>query len=132
MRRALVLLALAACGSSSSGPVPPKRPNNELIIGEFERHPPDGTTVARFRADGSVTIAHDRDSLDRKNLATGSFKLEGDQLTLEYTGGEMCGGGGGPGVYKVVISKVGIHFTKVDDACAQRAKIDGQTWFRVK
>jgi MFS superfamily sulfate permease-like transporter len=68
--------------------------------------------VARFRGDGSITIAHDRASLDKKNLATGSFKLDGDQLTLQYTGGEMCGGGGGPGVYKVVMSKVGIHFTK--------------------
>jgi hypothetical protein len=36
------------------------------------------------------------------------------------------------GVYKIVLSKVGIHFTKVQDACDDRAKIDGQTWFRVK
>ena len=39
---------------------------------------------------------------------------------------------GGPGVYKVVISKVGIHFQKVQDSCDQRAKIDGQTWWRIK
>jgi len=130
--RALVLLALAACGSSgSSGPVPPKAPNNELIVGEFERRPPDGTTVARFRADGEVTIAHDRGSLDSKNLAEGTFELDRDQLTLTYKSGDMCPAGT-PGVYKVVISKVGIHFTKVSDACATRAKIDGQTWFRAK
>jgi len=30
----------------------------------------------------------------------------------------------------LVISKVGIHFTKVADDCADRAQIDGQTWFR--
>src|SRR5258706_1328619 len=101
--RWLALLVLAACGSGSTGPQPPKRPNTELIVGEFERKPPDGTTVARFRGDGSVTIAHDRGSLDKKNLATGTFTLEGDQLTLQYTGGEMCGGGGGPGTYKVVV-----------------------------
>jgi hypothetical protein len=131
LRSALFLtLILAAC-SEKPEPQPPKAPNTELIVGEFERRPPDGTTVARFRGDGSVTIAHDKASLDTKNLAVGTFKLDKDQLTLEYSSGEMCQGGG-PGVYKVVISKIGIHFTKVDDACDQRAKIDGQTWYRVK
>jgi len=129
--RWIALVLLAACGGSSSGPQPPKRPNTELIVGEFERHPPDGTTVARFRGDGSITVAHDRDSLDKKNLATGTWKLEGDQLSLQYSGGEMCPSDGG-GTYKVVISKVGVHFTKVQDGCATRMKIDGQTWFRVK
>ncbi len=131
MSRSLALILLAACGSSSSGPVVPKRPNDELIVGQFERKPPDGTTVARFRADGSITVAHDRASLDRKDLAGGTYELEQDQLTLTYTSGEMCSAGVA-GVYKVVVSKVGIHFTKVDDSCADRSKIDGQTWFRVK
>jgi len=31
-----------------------------------------------------------------------------------------------------VISKIGIRFTKVDDPCADRSKIDGQTWYRAK
>jgi hypothetical protein len=110
--------------------VPPKPPNNELIIDVFERHPPEGTTAARFRADGSVTIAHDRSKLDGSTLATGHWELDHDQLTLKYDAG-MCAGQGA-GVYKVVISKVGIHFTKVDDSCADRARIDGQTWFRAK
>jgi hypothetical protein len=30
-----------------------------------------------------------------------------------------------------VISKIGIRFTKVDDPCADRSKIDGQTWARM-
>ena len=46
-------------------------------------------------------------------------------------GGTMCPAGS-TGTYKVVISKVGIHFTKVNDDCADRSKIDGQTWFRVR
>jgi len=121
----------AACGAGSTGPQPPKRPNDELIVGEFERHPPDGTTIARFRANGSITIAHDRASLDKKNLAEGTFAVDKDQLTLTYSSGDMCAAGA-EGVYKVVVSKVGIHFTKVSDTCATRAKIDGQTWFRVK
>ena len=128
MSRSLAWILLAACASS---PTVPKRPNDELIVGEFERRPPDGTTVARFRADGSITVAHDRASLDRKDLAGGSYQLDKDQLTLTYTKGDMCPAGVA-GTYKVVVSKVGIHFSKVDDSCDDRAKIDGQTWFRVK
>jgi hypothetical protein len=130
MRVLPVLVIVAACGSGKPDPVPPKRPNNELIIGEFERHPPAGTTAVRFRADGSVTLAHDRSKLDGETLATGTFKLDGEQLTLSYSTG-MCASDG-DGVYKVVVSKVGIRFTKVDDNCAQRSKIDGETWFRAR
>ena len=108
--------------------MPPKPPNNELIIGEFERRPPAGTTAMRFRADGSVTVAHDRSKLDGETLATGTFKLDKDQLTLSYDKG-MCAGNG-PGVYQVVISKLGIHFKKIQDGCDQRAKIDGEVWKR--
>jgi hypothetical protein len=131
MQRALlVAIVLSGCGGGSDRhAVPPKRPNNELIMGEFARRPPDGTTAARFRADGSVVVAHNKNELDTKPLATGTFQLEKDQLTLTYTGGDMCKGGG-PGVYKVVLSKIGIRFTKVSDDCEQRAKLDGQTWFR--
>jgi hypothetical protein len=126
-----VSIIVTACGGSEPHAVPLKKPNNELIIGEFERHPPEGTTAARFRGDSSVTIAHNRSELDTKPLATGSFQLDKDQLTLTYTDGTMCKNTG-PGVYKIVLSKIGIRFTKVSDSCDQRAKIDGQTWFRAK
>jgi uncharacterized protein (TIGR03066 family) len=130
--RWLTLMLLAACGSSGAADrAPPKAPNTELIVGKFERRPPDGTTIARFQGDGTITIAHDAASLDRKNLATGSYKLEGEQLTLSYSTGEMCKPNE-TGTYKVVISKIGIRFTKVDDPCADRSKIDGQTWYRAK
>ena len=129
-RLALAFAVLGACGGSDHGPVIPKRPNNELIVGEFERRS-GGTTAARFRADGSITVAHDKSQLDSKPLATGTYQLDKDQLTLTYNSGNMCPAGS-TGVYKVVISKVGIHFTKVNDDCEDRAKIDGQTWFRVK
>jgi uncharacterized protein (TIGR03066 family) len=129
--RWLTLMLLAACGSGSAERVPPKAPNTELIVGKFERRPPDGTTIARFQGDGTITIAHDEASLDRKNLAAGSFHLEGDQLTLTYSSGEMCKPNE-TGTYKVVISKIGIRFTKVNDPCADRSKIDGQTWYRAK
>jgi hypothetical protein len=125
------LLVVVACGSDKPAAMPPKRPNTELIVGEFERRPPDGTTAARFRGDGSITIAHDRQELDSKPLAAGTWKLDKDELTLSYAKGEMCPPGQ-PGTYKVVISRIGIRFTKVDDACERRAKMDGQTWYRAK
>jgi hypothetical protein len=127
--RIAFLALIVACGGSEHQAVPPKAPNNELILGEFERKPPEGTTAIRFRADGSVTLAHDRSKLDGATLATGTFSLDKDQLTLSYDKG-MCAGNG-PGVYQVVISKLGIHFKKVSDSCAQRAKIDGEVWRRI-
>jgi hypothetical protein len=129
MRPLALACVLVACGKPD--PMPPKRPNNELIIGEFARRPPAGTTAARFRADGSVVIAHEQKDLDTKPLASGSFKLDGDKLMLDYASGEMCSPGQ-EGTYTVVISKVGIRFTKVDDPCERRAKMDGETWYRVK
>ena len=124
----IATLMFAGCGEKPE-PVPPKRPNNELLVGEYERRT-GGTTAIRFRADGSVTLAHDKSKLDGETLATGTFQIEKDQLTLTYDKG-MCAGAG-PGVYQVVISKVGIHFKKVNDGCDQRAKIDGETWWRIK
>lgn len=126
-------VVLLAC---SSGPhaVPPKPPNTELIIGEYERHPPEGETAVRFRADGSVRLAKNRAQLDAEPaLATGSWKLDGPHLTLTYDHG-ICTErpGDHAGVYTVVISKIGVHFTKVEDSCERRSAIDGQTWWRIK
>jgi hypothetical protein len=129
MRRLLVVVAIAGCGGSDTHAVPPKAPNNELILGTFERHPPDGSTAFRFRADGSITLAHDKGELDSKPLAAGTWQVDKTQLTLTYDSG-MCKGNG-PGVYTVVISKRGLHLTKVSDACDQRAKLDGETLWRV-
>ena len=124
---------LAAC---SSGPhaVPPKPPNTELIVGEYERHPPDGETAVRFRADGSVRVAKNRAQLDAEPpVASGTWKLEGAQLTLNYDHGSCTERPGDQvGVYTVVISKIGIRFTKVEDSCERRSAIHGQTWWRIR
>lgn len=126
----LASLVPAAVGCATRpDPIPPKPPNTELILGTFARRPPTGTTAARFRGDGSVTLASTAEQLDTKPIASGTFALDGDQLTLTYDKGEMCE----PGVagrYKVVISKIGIRFTKVEDACERRARIDGEVWYR--
>jgi hypothetical protein len=129
MRTLLFVVLVAACGKPD--PIPPKPPNTELIVGEFARRPPAGTTAARFRADGSVTLASKADELDTKPIAAGTYKLDGDQLTLTYDSGELCPAGV-EGVYSVVISKIGIRFTKVDDDCERRSKIDNETWYRLK
>ena len=124
---------LAACSSPPhAGPL--KRPNTELIVGEYERHPPDGETAIRFRGDGSVRLARTRALLDTEPpLATGAWKLDGARLTVTYEKGACTDSAGDKtGIYTVVISKIGIHFTKVEDSCERRAAIDGQTWWRIK
>ena len=125
--------SLAACGPETHA-VPAKRPNTELIVGEYERHPPDGETAIRFRGDGSVRLAKTRALLDTEPpIATGSWKLDGAKLTITHDKGTCTEPSGEEtGVYNVVISKVGIHFTKVEDSCERRSAIHGQTWWRIK
>lgn len=131
MRRAVLLAVLAACPSATPDPQPPKKPNNELVVGDFARKPPDGEMAVRFGGDGSFFFAKTKGDLEKSpHLADGSFQVSGDQLTFTATRG-MCEGGG-PGSYKVVISKIGIRFTKVEDGCADRARLDGQTLWRIK
>ena len=129
----LALLATTACEAEHHA-VPPKAPNNELILGEYERHPPEGTTAIRFRADGSVKVAKTKAELDGSSpIATGTWKTDGNKLTLTYEQGACTESEAEKaGTYEVVISKVGIHFKKLDDACQRRSTIDGQTFWRVK
>jgi hypothetical protein len=138
MTRTLVLAAVLAGGasacSSKPDPLPPKKPNTELIVGEFERHKPDGETAVVFGADGSLKLAKNKGELEHTpHLADGSWKLDGDQLTLSYDKGQCADSEGTKtGTYKVVISKIGVRFKKVEDSCADRSRLDGQTWWRIK
>jgi hypothetical protein len=128
------LVAILPACSTPPPSAPAKRPNTELILGEYERHPPDGETAIRFRADGSVRLAKSRSMLDADPpLALGRWKLDGARLTLTYDKG-ICNErpDDRAGIYTVVISKIGIHFTKVEDSCERRSAIDGQTWWRLK
>jgi len=131
MLRWMPVLLLVACSSSHDMP-PPKKPNTTLIVGEFERHPPEGTMAIRFSANGELRLAKDKSKLDAEPAeATGAWTIDGDTLTLNYLKG-LCADGPKTGVYKVVISKIGIRFTKVNDDCEGRAKMNGQTWWRIK
>jgi hypothetical protein len=133
MRWVVLAVFVVAC-SSKPDPVPPKRPNNELIVGVFERHKPEGETAIRFDRDGSFRIAKNKGELDRTpHVADGKYTLEGDQLTLSNEHGSCTESDGEKvGKYKVVVSKIGIRFQKVDDSCQRRAAMDGQTWWRVQ
>jgi len=128
----LAVMPLTACSEPQA--VPPKRPNTELIVGEYERHPPDGETAVRFRADGSVRVAKNRTQLDAEPpIASGTWKLDGARLTLTYDHGSCTERSGDQtGAYTVVISKIGIRFTKIEDSCERRAAIHGQTWWRIR
>lgn len=130
---ALPLIASLACGPEHTA-VPPKAPNTELIVGEYERHPPEGQTAIRFRGDGSVRLAKTKAQLDADPpLALGTWKVDGGKLTLTYDQGQCADRPGDKsGTYNVVISRIGIRFTKLEDSCERRSAIDGQTWWRVK
>jgi hypothetical protein len=125
------LALLAACPAPQ--PVPPKRPNTELIAGEYERHAPDGETAIRFQPDGGYRIAKNHMQFDvEPPIGTGTYTIDKDTLTIEASKG-MCAESAATktGTYKVVLSKIGIRFTKINDSCERRSKFDGQTWWRL-
>lgn len=128
-----VVAAAGACGPSKAPAPAFKKPNNELILDEFERRKPDGETAVRFTGDGGFRMAKTRADLDREPIAKGAWKLDGDELTFTAESGWCTDAPGEKeGTYKVVLSKIGIRFTKVSDSCERRARLDGQTWWRIK
>lgn len=133
MRVVLLVVLVTEAGCPSKDPVPPKRPNTELIAGSYERHQPDGETAIRFQPDGGYRIAKNRMQFDvEPAVGTGTYTIDKDTLTIEASKG-MCAESAGTktGTYKVVLSKIGIRFTKISDTCERRSKFDGQTWWRV-
>jgi hypothetical protein len=79
-------------------------------------------------------VAKTRAELDTDPpLASGTWKIESGKLTLTYDAGACTEREADKtGTYNVVISRVGIHFTRLEDSCDRRAKFDGQTFWRVK
>ena len=134
MRLALVVFLIACGGAETPHAVAPKRPNNELINGEYERHPPDGTAAMRLRADGSYRIAKNKADLDKDPaIVEGHYQLDKDTLTLTAEKGACSKDElSKVSIYKVVLSKIGIRFTKDTETCTERATMDGTTWFRSK
>lgn len=131
--RTAVLIALvstlSACASEPVSRIP-KKPNNELILGDFERHAP-GTTAYRFGSDGSFSAAKTTAELERTpHLTEGTYTVDADKLTFNALRGECAGKAGS---YKVVLSKIGIRIVeKLDDECEWRQKLVGQTLWRIR
>lgn len=129
----LAIASLGLTGCPAAPKPPPKLPNTALIAGVYERHKPDGETAIRFDPNGAYRIAKTRMQFDvEPPVGTGTYKIDGEQLTLTADKGQCAETPGTrEGVYKVVLSKIGIRFTKVTDSCERRSAYDGQTWWRV-
>ena len=130
---AALCATLAACGPSQTR-APLKKPNDELIVGDYQRRGGDGETAIRFASDGTYRVVKNKSMLDQEPpLGTGTWKVGGDQLTLSAQQG-MCTEAEQEreATYKVVVSKIGIRFEKASDDCARRATMDGQTWWRIR
>lgn len=132
MRGLLLISLLAAC----PGPEPvsriPKKPIDELIVGDFERRPPAGTSAFRFASDGSYTVGKTKGEIERTpHVSEGTYKVEGETLTFQTSRGECSDAK--VGTYKVNISKIGIRvIEKIEDACEWRGRLAGQTLWRIK
>ena len=76
-------------------------------------------TVWVIRANGTfdVDLKH-----HGKRDAWGTYTLEGDQITLQHTGGMKPKGCDGPGVYKFNRTDDTLQFTFVSDKCKLRQK----------
>ncbi|MBA2540394.1 MAG: hypothetical protein H0V17_12210 [Deltaproteobacteria bacterium] len=131
MRPILIVFLLAACGAEPTSRIP-KKPNTELVVGEYERRPPAGTSAFRFGSDGTYTVAKNKGEMERTpHVSEGTYKVDGDTLTFETQRGECAEQK--TGSYKVNISKIGIRFIeKIEDACDWRARLAGQTLWRLK
>ena len=132
MRAIAILLVLSACPGPEPASRIPKKPNEELVVGDFERRPPAGTAAYRFASDGTYTVSKNKGEMERTpHVSEGTYKVQGETLTFEAVRGECADNK--IGSYKVNISKIGIRvIEKIDDACEWRSRLAGQTLWRIK
>src|SRR5689334_13026629 len=64
MSRWFLVCLVVGCGSSKPEPVPPKKPNNELVVGDFERRKPSGEQAFRFDNNGNYFVVKNKGELD--------------------------------------------------------------------
>jgi hypothetical protein len=82
-------------------------------------------TVWAVRADGTFDV--DLKHHGRRD-AWGTYTVQGDQITLQRTGGVRPKGCEGPGVYKFKRTGDTLQFTLVSDKCKLRQKNALQPW----
>ena len=132
LHAAVLVVTLAACGGGDDHAhyaVAPKPPNDALIVGSTSAtHPPARPRSASIATARSSSPTTRPSSPPTRPSRPARGRSTSDQLTLTYTEGECAQDG--PGVYKVVLSKIGVHFTKVDDACESRSHMDNEVWRR--
>lgn len=82
-------------------------------------------TVWAIKPDGTfqVDLMH-----HGKSDAWGTYTVQGDQITVQRTGGMAPKGCRGPGVYKFKRTDDGLQFTLVSDNCKLRQKNVLQPW----
>jgi hypothetical protein len=82
-------------------------------------------TVWAIKADGTfeVDLKH-----HGKRDAWGTYTVQGDQITIQRTGGLNPKGCNGPGVYKFNRTDDTLQFTLVSDKCKLREKNVLQPW----
>jgi hypothetical protein len=134
MSRWFLVCLVVGCGSSKPEPVPPKKPNNELVVGDFERRKPSGEQAFRFDNNGNYFVVKNKGELDHTpHISDGTYKVDGNKLTFSADKGACSENAAEKdGTYEVVISKIGIRFVKVNDPCETRSHLDGQTLWRIK
>ena len=82
-------------------------------------------TVWSIKADGTfdADLTH-----HGKREAWGTWTVNGDEVTLQRSGGIKPKGCDGPGVYKFKRTEQGLQFTLVSDKCKLRKKNVLQPW----
>jgi hypothetical protein len=135
----LALVLLPACGGSpstpdASAPDAPAMPDASLaamLVGEWAE-PAPYMAFMRLDADGTQRVARSQADLDSAPLATGTWELSGQRLTLTNTVG-ACSAVEAQrvGVYDVEVTASTLTFTLVSDVCTERRVIGGETWARV-
>ena len=99
------------------------------IVGDWSR--PSLGTALRIAADGTCIVAESRDAFD-KAATRCRWTLAGDKLTFTNLAGSCAAPANERvGTYHVRADAATLHFAKIEDRCARRSSIDGETWERV-
>lgn len=129
----LFALACSSCGGAPkpSPPSPEPTPVVHSLVGDFERQDPEAATVIRFSQDGTCAVgATVADLVTPSHRCT--WTLDGKRLTFTNVAG-ICADAEATriGAFDIEVTEATVSFKMIDDKCARRMSIDGQTWLRL-